>query len=68
MQFPVTNDFVGSVRKETLQTTEEGVIVTATHLIDKLQNFKRSFHLRYFRIIWKQETHEPFLYFPIGEA
>ena len=35
MQFLFADHFVGSIRKETLQTAEEGVIITETHLTDK---------------------------------
>ncbi len=41
MQFLVTNHFIGSVRKETLQAAEERVIISRFHLTNKLLNFKR---------------------------
>ena len=45
MQFLFADHFVGSIRKETLQTAEEGVIITETHLTDKFLNLKGRFHL-----------------------
>ena len=47
MQFLFADHFVGSIRKETLQTAEEGVIITGTHLTDKFLNLKGRFHLIY---------------------
>ena len=50
IQFLVTNHFVGSVRKETPQTSEERIIITGTHLTNKLLNLKRGFYLIHIRI------------------
>ena len=41
MQLLVTDHFVGSISKETLQAAEERVIITRFHFTDKLLNFKR---------------------------
>ena len=68
MQFPLADHFVGSVGKETLQTAEEGVIVTGTYLTDKLLDFKGRLYLIHIRVIGKKETDETLLHFAIGKA
>ena len=49
----LANHIIACICKETLQTSEERVIVTGTYFTDKLLNFKRRLHLIYVRIIRK---------------
>jgi len=68
MQFLFADHFVGSIRKETLQTAEEGVIITETHLTDKFLNLKGRFHLIYVRVKREQETYKPLFHFPVRKT
>ena len=44
VQFQVTNQFIGSIGEEALQTAEESITVSRFYLVDKLPDLKRSSH------------------------
>ena len=66
--FLFADHFVGSIRKETLQTAEEGVIITGTHLTDKFLNLKGRFHLIYVCVKREQETYKLLFHFLVRKT